>query len=270
MARKPAHPDRQLFDYLSGALEASSARRVEQHLNGCPECARAAGLFRALKSTRQVSTAGGLAHPDASEIAALFYGKSSSARPRAAAHVATCRSCAEELSEYAWAEAAASLYNPAARASGEVPAASWEMIREWEESSFAKPRPASEVIGQELLSKLFNLIGERRDWLGDALRTGTDPAGGTAITEAVSVIVVDRSGEVRSVELFERVTDASGADVLRHADKSERFDNKAVHVLLDLGGAETVVNSEIIRKDSVRLPARDDRHPDAEYFIIED
>lgn len=270
MATKPAHPDKQLFDYLNGVLEASSAGRVEQHLKGCPECARAAALFRTLKSTRQVSTAEDVTHPDASEIAALFYRKSSSARPQTAAHVAICRSCADELSQYARAESAAVLYSPAARASGEVPAASWAMIHEWEESSFAKPRPAREVLGQELLSTLFNLIGERRDWLRDAQQMAANSAGRTSITETVSVIVVDRSGEVRSVEIFEKLTDASGADVLRHADKSERFDNKAVHVLLDLGGAKRVVNSEIIRKDSVRFPALEDRQTGADYFIIED
>ena len=267
MARKPAHPDRQLFDYLSGALAAEPARRVEHHITGCSQCARTAGLFRTLKSTRQVSTAADLAHPDASEIAALFYGKSSSARPQTAAHVATCRSCAEELSEYARAEAAASLYNPAAGASGEVPAASWEMIREWEESSFATPRPATEVIGQELLAKLFDLLDERRDWLRDAHRTATNPAR-TANTEGVSVIVVDQSGQVRSVEIFERATDASGADVLRHADKSERFDNKQVHVLHDAGGRKRVVSYRV-QSDTIQFEeASSDERTD--YFIIEE
>jgi putative zinc finger protein len=262
MARKPAHPDRQLFDYLSGSLEASSAGRVEQHLNGCSECARAARLFRTLKSMRQVSAEGGLVHPDASEIAALFYSKSS-ARPQTAAHVATCQSCAEDLSQYARAEAAASLYNPAEQALGEVPASSWEMIGEWEESSFAKPRPATEVIGQELLAKLFNLIGERRNWLRDA-----DSAAGTANTEGVSVIVVDRSGEVRSVEMFERVTDASGADVLRHADRSERFDNKPVHVLHEADGRQRVVSYRV-QSDTIRFEEESSEER-ADFFIIED
>ncbi len=207
-------------------------------------------------------------HPDASEIAALFYGKSSSARPRTAAHVATCQSCAEELSEYARAEAAASLYNPAASASGEVPAASWEMIREWEESSFAKPRPATELIGQELLAKLFNLIGERRGWLRDAHRRATNPAAGTANTEGVSVIVVDRSGEVRSVEIFEKVTDASGANVLRHVDKSVRFDNKPVHVLHDADGRQRVVSSRV-QSDTIQLEEASCEER-TDYFIIEE
>ncbi|HSO75937.1 MAG TPA: zf-HC2 domain-containing protein [Blastocatellia bacterium] len=268
MARTPAHPDKQLFDYLNDALEPSSARRLKQHLDGCPQCARAAAVFRALKSTRLVSTGGDSAHPDASEIAALFYGRASIARPQTAAHVATCPNCAEELSEYARAETAASLYHPAEHASGEVPAASWEMIREWEESSFAMPRPATEVIGQELLAKLFNLAGERRDWIRDARRTTTIPAAGTAHTDAVTVIVVDRSGEVRSVEIFLKETDASGADVLRHAEKSERFDNKAVHVLRDAEGRQRVASYRV-QCDTIRFEEASSEER-TDYFIIEE
>lgn len=268
MARTPAHPDKQLFDYLNDALEASSARRVEQHLSSCSQCASAATLFRALKSTRLASPAGDLAHPDASEIAALFYGRASIGRPRTAAHLATCRSCAEELAEYSRAEAAASLYNSAEHALGEVPAASWEMISEWEESSFATPRQATEVIGQELLAKLFNLVGQRRDWLRDARRTTTIPAGPAAHTDAVTVIVVDRSGEVRSVEIFLKETDASGADLLRHADKSERFDNKAVHVLRDADGRQRVASYRV-QSDTIRFESAGSEEK-TDYFIVED
>jgi anti-sigma factor RsiW len=266
MARTPAHPDKQLFDYLNDSLKESSARRVEQHLHGCSQCARAAALFRALKSTRV--SVGDLPHPDASEIGALFYGKSSIASPRTTAHVATCRSCAEELSEYSRAEAAASLYNPAERASGSVPAASWEMIREWEESSFARPRPATEVIGQELLAKLFNLVGERRDWLRDPRRTTTDLPAGTAHTDSVTVVVVDRSGEVRSVEIFLKETDASGAELLRHADKSERFDNRAVHVLHDADGRQRVASYRV-QCDTIRFESASSEEK-ADFFIIEE
>ena len=272
MAIKPAHLDRQLFDYLSGALGTPAVQEVEQHLAECPECAAAAELFRALKSTRraEVSTAREPGeHPDASEIAALFYGKSSRARAETAAHVANCRSCAEEISEYARAEAAASAYNPAEHVSGEVPATSWEMIREWEESSFATPRPASDVIGQELLSKLFKLVGERRDWLREARPTTTDAAAGAAKPKAVPVIVVDRSGQLRSVEIFEKVTDLSGAGVLRHAAKSERFDNKAVHSLHDAGGRKRVVSYRV-QNDSIRLEEASGEEGPADYFIVED
>lgn len=269
MATRPAHPDKQLFDYLNDALEEPSARRVEQHLSGCSECARTAQLFRALKSTRPVLTAGVQPHPDASEIAALFYGKASIPRPLTAAHVATCRSCAEELSEYARAEAAASLHDPAGRASGEVPAASWEMIREWEESSFAQPRPATEAISQELLAKLFNLVGEGRNWLRDARRTTANPPAGTTHTDAVTVIVVDRSGEVRGVEIFLKETDASGANVLRHAENSERFDNNAVHVLQDAEGVQRVASYRV-QCDTIRFEDASSAEEGTDFFIIEE
>jgi hypothetical protein len=272
MAVKPVHLERQLFDYLSGGLGAPAVQEVEQHLAECPECAAAAKLFRALKSARrsEVSTGRGHdEHPDASDIAAFFYGKSSRARAQTAAHVANCRSCADEISEYARAEAAASAYNPADHISSEVPAASWEMIREWEESSFAKPRPASDVIDQELLSRLFKLVGERRDWLREARPTTTDAAAGAETPKAVPVIVVDRSGQLRSVEIFEKVTDLSGAGVLRHAAKSERFDNKAVHLLHDARGRKRVVSYRV-QNDSIRLEESSGEEGPADYFIVED
>ena len=274
MAMKPAHLERQLFDYLNGALGASAVQEVEQHLAECPECAAAAELLRALKSARRSEVSAAreperVEHPDASDIAAVFYGKSSPARAETAAHVANCRSCAEEISEYARAEAAASAYNPADHVSGEVPAASWEMIREWEESSFAKPRPASEVISQELLSKLFKLVGERRDWLREARPTTTDAAAGAEKPKPVPVIVVDRSGQLRSVEIFEKVTDLSGAVVLRHAAKSERFDNKAVHLLHDAGGRKRVVSYRV-QNDSIRLEEASGEEGPTDCFIVED
>ena len=272
MARRAAHPDKQLFDYLNGALDAPAVQKVEEHLAACSECASAAELVRVLKTARQLSSPGDSAgndHPDASEIAALFFGKAGRARAGTAAHVATCPGCAEEIAEYARAEAAASAYNAADHAAGEVPAITWEMIREWEESSFAKPRSASEVIGKELLAKLFNLLGERRDWLRDARRSTPDSAAGTSKQRGVPVIVVDRSGQLRSVEMFEKVTDPSGIGVLRHAAKSERFNNKSVHVLHDAGGRQRV-ESYRVQFDSIRLEEAGAGEETAEYFIIED
>ena len=265
MARKPVHPDSQLFDYLSGALDASAVQQVEAHLGVCSDCARAVELFRALKSARQVSATGGSEHPDASEIAALFYGKSLRARAQTRAHVATCQSCAEEVAEYARAEAVASAYSHAQHTSGEVPAASWEMIREWEESSFAKPRPPVEVISQELLAKLFKLIGERPDWLRDARQTAT----AAAKTQIVPVIVVDRTGALRSVEMFEKVADPSGVGVLRHAARSERFDTKPVHVLHDADGRQRVVSYRI-HLDTIRFEDASGDAETADYFVIEE
>ncbi|MGA9768292.1 MAG: hypothetical protein WBV94_04575 [Blastocatellia bacterium] len=265
MAKRSAHPDKELFDYLKG----DPIQMVEQHLADCADCALVADLVRALRSAVSESAENSNTkseisreHPDVSALASFFYAKTPRARDsQVAAHVALCRSCATEIAEYSRAERAASHSN-AVR--GEMPARAWEMIREWEESSFAKPKATSDAIGQELLAKLSNLLSEQRKQLAEA---ESKNAG------MVPVIVVDREGEMRSVELFKRIRGSHGASVLEHAEKSERFDNRPVHALLDFGEEDRVVVSERIHRDTVRLkkPARQDselRH--ADYFIIED
>jgi len=269
MAKRSAHPDKQLFDYLNGALDAHEGQVIEQHLANCAGCASVADLVRSLKSevgessqSSNIKSEIAQEHPDVSALASFFYASRSRARnPQVAAHVAVCKSCATEIAEYARAESAASRYNIVR---GEMPARAWEMIREWEESSFAKPKPASESIGQELLAKLSNLLSEQREQLAEA---ESEHAG------MVPVIVVDREGEMRSVEMFKKIRSARGQKILEHAEKSERFDNKPVHVLLDFGEESRIVVSEPIHRDTVRLkqPARQEselRH--ADYFIIED
>ncbi|HST20051.1 MAG TPA: zf-HC2 domain-containing protein [Blastocatellia bacterium] len=269
MAKQSAHPDKQLFDYLNGSLDQNTSQMIEQHLASCAGCASVADLVRALKSevgessqSSNIKSEIAQEHPDISAIASFFYANRSRARnSQVAAHIALCQSCATEIAEYARAESAASRYNTI---QGEMPAQAWEMIREWEESSFAKPKPASEAIGQELLAKLSNLLSEQREQLAEA---ESENAG------MVPVIVVDREGEMRSVEMFKKIGGTRGQKILEHAEKSERFDNKPVHVLLDFGEENRVVVSERIRRDTVRLkqPARQEselRH--ADYFIIED
>ncbi len=270
MAKRSAHPDKQLFDYLNGALDTSQSQMIEQHLADCAGCASVADLVRALKSEVQSSNIKSeiaQEHPDVSAIASFFYGNRSRVRnsqvrnSQVAAHIALCPSCAAEMAEYARAESAASRYNTVR---GEMPERAWEMIREWEESSFAKPKSAGEAIGQELLAKLSNLLSEQREQLDEA---ESENAG------MVPVIVVDREGEMRSVEMFKKIRSARGQKILEHAEKSERFDNKPVHVLLDFGEENRIVVSERIRRDTVRLkqPARQESElRRADYFIIED
>jgi putative zinc finger protein len=289
MAKNRAHPDKELFDYLSGALDAQSGQAVEQHLTDCAGCASVASLVRALKTTvgksRDAAQAAQIsnrapeiqkseiqkseiaeAHPDASALASFFYSRAPRASNRAvAAHVALCQSCAEEIAHYARAERAASDYNSSQAAAGEVPQAAWEMIREWEESSFARPKAASETISHELLLKLSKLLGEQEP--------AKDRASEVEDGNMVPVIVVDREGEVRSVEMFKKARGAEGASILKHAEKSERFDNKPVHALLDFGENSPVVVSDRIRRDTVSLkqPARPEAEARrADYFIIED
>jgi len=281
MARKSAHPDRKLFDYLNGAMSDEARQQVEQHLADCADCAAIAGLVRALKdhadqSTDQAAASSeatqlspqpsalstGEEHPDVAALASFFYNKSPRKRhAQVAAHVAQCRRCAAEVALYAQAERAATAYQPAAAEANAVPAAAWEMIREWEESAFARPKPASQAVNHELLAKLTNALRERHQQAG--LATSED---------AVPVTVIDREGRVRGVEMFKQDTDAQGANILRHAEASEQFDAKPVHVLLDFGNENHVILSERIERDTLRIkqPVRQTKPLRADYFIIED
>src|ERR1051326_5519137 len=117
MARKSAHPSRQLFDYLNGAANDDARRQVERHLNECADCAAIADLVRELKQAASDSRAPSLEsselselstqhsalntcdkHPDVAALAAFFYNRSPRKRDaEVAAHVAQCRRCAAEI-----------------------------------------------------------------------------------------------------------------------------------------------------------------------------
>jgi hypothetical protein len=98
-----------------------------------------------------------------SELASFFYSKTPRKSLAAvAAHVATCRSCILEIAEYARAEGAAGGYEPGQSAGGEVPRATWDMIREWEESSFAGTKPPSGPLSAEMLARLSEAMGEKK------------------------------------------------------------------------------------------------------------
>jgi hypothetical protein len=274
MAKKSTHPGKQLFDHLSGRLDERAARAVEDHLPDCAECRTVANVVGALK-TDAARSAAPPEHPGVSELASFFYGKlSGEGRASTAAHVASCRSCADDLAEYARAERAARDYDSAAAQSAQIPAAAWKLILEWEESSYARPRAEGDVINQEMLLNLSRLLSERKDML---LRVGEEalsrPAEEANRPGLVPVVVVDKEGGFRGVEMFEKVTDEHGASTFRHADLSERFDNKPLYALLDFGGRAPVVVSDIIRRNSTQL--RQVARPEAElrradYFIIED
>jgi anti-sigma factor RsiW len=288
MARKSAHPSRQLFDYLNGALSDEARQQVERHLSECADCAATADLVRELKraaadsrkstpssessdsaefhtddsarSTQHSTLSTQLEHPDGAALAAFFYGRSPRERDaQVAAHVAQCSDCAAEIALYAQAERVAATYAPASEADA-VPAAAWEMIREWEESAYAQPKPAREAVNYELLARLTAALSEQRL-----------PADASMDT-AVPVTIIDREGHVRGVEMFKPATDAEGASVLKHAEASEQFDARPVHVLLDYGDDSRVILSERVERDTVRIkqPVRRTQPLRADYFIIED
>lgn len=278
MAKDAAHPALRLFEYLNGAVDEKAAQLIEAHLRVCNDCASVARLVRALKesgleiyregqsqlSTLKSPTFG--EHPDLSELASFFYAESR--RPgssNVATHVALCNSCGEAIAQYARAERAAAEYKPTIVTAGQVPAKAWEMIRDWEESSFAKLKPASEVLGQELLDRLTHFLNERNVSQLESGASRLDSA------ERIPVLIVTSSGEVRGVEFFEREVDSTGASVLRHSEGSARFDNKPLHALLDFG-EDSFVLSKLIRRDTIRLeqarPEEESRC--ANYIIIED
>lgn len=282
MVKKSAHPDIKLFDYLNDAAEAEAAQVIEEHLSICEDCTSLAALVRKLKETavsepipkgssRDLQPASHVSaeHPDTNELASFFYNSHPAESSRVAMHVALCSSCADAIAQYARADHIAAEYEPAKATAGEVPAKAWEMIRDWEDSSFAVLKPASEVFGQELLSRLFSLFDSQNQEPGELSHnvSRSREAG------RIPVLVVSRSGEVRGVEIFETSVDSSGVKVLKHTDGSQRFDNRLVHTLLDYGETEPVLISELISSDTVRLehpPREEERLLRVGYFIIEE
>ena len=273
MVKKTAHPESELFEYLNGTLHGNTVEVIDAHLSECDECASVATLVRALKesaleqsgksrvSTQQTQPAG--EHPDLTELASFFYARSR--RPEhsyVAAHVALCSACGEAIAQYARGEQLANEYNRANVPAGHVPAGAWEMIRDWEDSSFAKMKLASDVLGQELLSRLARILNEKGE------RDASEPQD----AERVPVLIVSRSGEVHSIEFFEKGVDATGAKTLRHPEGSGRFDNKPFFALFGFGEKDSFVVSNPIRRDTIRLekaPAEGESLR-AEYIIIED
>lgn len=287
MTRKPAHPNIELFNYLNGSLEAGAAQGVQAHLSVCAECASAAKLVRALKeeaSERNHASPSRISsprsringeHPDISELASFFHDKSRRKdSSQVAAHVALCGQCAEAIAIYAGGERAASDYDSNKPATGEVPSSAWEMIHEWEASSLAKLKPETEILGTEMLTRLSVVLRKRDEWLSAASHqtTGSQRPATPGTRERVPVFVISGSGEVRGVELFEKTTDSAGDQVLRHAEGSGRFDNKAVHLLLDFGGTRPIVVSDLVRRGAIRQQQQqtEDKLLHADYFIVED
>jgi|SRR6185503_19943706 len=280
MGKKSTHPEFRLFEYLNDKLDQKAAQVIDAHLSGCVDCASVARLIRELKEAAREQNLGGpprdislksqtsAEHPDLSELAAFFYaGERSRKSGKVAAHVALCCSCGDAIAQYARAEHAAAVYNPAAVAAGEVPASAWEMIRDWEDSSFAKAKPASEVLGPELLTRLARTLDEQqpRKLTRDTTSTAKD-------VERVPVLIVSSSGEIRGIEFFEKELDSTGISVLRHPEGSARFDNKALLALFGSGETDSFVVLNPIRRDTIRLERvrPEEEMLRADFIIIED
>jgi|GEM_PF-1348103 len=290
MVNKSAHPE-QLFEYLNGAVDSEAAMVIAAHLSICDDCVSVAAAVRMLKEESsgpenahaekdQISNPqfeiSNLrsepyeAHPAVSELASFFYSEPNpETSSGVATHVARCVSCADAIAQYSLAERISEEYKPGSASVSPAPQKAWELIRDWEESSFAKPKPASEVLGHEMLNRLFHLLDERTQPV-EQLSHAVSAAGSDS---RVPVLVVNSSGDVRSVEFFEPVVDATGAGVLRHAEGSQRFDNRVVHALLDYGEKDPVLISELIEADTMgqRHPAHAENITRrVDYFIIEE
>ncbi len=157
MSNQPSHPDRELFEYLRGGLDPSGRDMVEAHIAECADCKEVAGVVRALRqggpdpdrASAWLEPRSG--HPDISELATLFYGGAEASDvSQTAAHVAVCPDCREEIATYARAESAADSFDSRAAERVAFPDAAWEMIREWEDSSFAKTKPETKSLSPEL------------------------------------------------------------------------------------------------------------------------
>jgi anti-sigma factor ChrR (cupin superfamily) len=262
MAKKSEHPDSRLFDYLNGRAEEAETRLIGEHLSECDECASAAAVVRAIKNEASEAEAPSSQHPDVSELASFFYSTQEGVSSQVAGHIASCSSCAEAIAQYSAAERAASEYHVANGTRAEIPAKAWDLIREWEESSFAKLKPAGDVINRELLERLPRILKAERP----------HAVSGTRDAARVPVLVISGSGEVHSVEYFEESIDASGARVLRHTEGSASFDKRVVHALLDIEGKEPLVISELIQSDTLRFEQaeRFEEVRSADFFIIEE
>ena len=277
MAKKSLHPDASLFDYMSGALDEQGAREVEEHMRGCNDCASVADVFSAMKSQIpalkfQIINQ----HPGVGELERFFYDRPRAAGRQIAAHVAACQSCAAELAEYARAERAASSPDTARGGAAEIPAAAWGMIREWEESSIALPKPMSRAASKEVFAELAELLSRKKAELREMAREQVARDFDKAFPEKlelVPVIIVDRAGQFRGVEMFEKVTGPRGASVLKQVEKTNRFDKKPFQAFLDFGEKSYVVISDLVRRDTVRLQHvthPDRRLCDTDYFIIDE
>jgi Putative zinc-finger len=271
MAMKSMHPETELFEYLNHSLPEEQSSAVESHLSTCDECASVVALVRALKSTRslsdqQIESSSAQNHPPINELASFFYSPQESANlAHVARHIALCSLCAEAVAQYAHGEQASEMYKSTFATASEISAAAWRMIDDWENSSFGTLKPAKEVLNQELLNRLTQLFRERVEET-----TGSSSDAKTA--QRVPVLVISSSGEVRSVEFFDRATDHTGASILRHSEGSARFDNRPIHVLFAFDERDPQVASTVMKRDTIRL---DQTRAEAEsrranYFIIED
>jgi len=276
------HPDKELFDHLNGRLEPQQVRAVEDHLSACADCSSIAAVVQLLKreaertgswqeggikgppkggttneggTSDEATSTGSNPHPDVRDLASFFGGKPDDAANRAtAAHVAICKDCEETIGEYARAEEMASRYSPTGTARGQVAQSAWKMIDEWENSSFAKLRPEGELEGRELRDQLLKVLRERGADINEAAHHALKAARGVdTLRDLVPVIVLNRDGEFRGVEVFEKASNQPGVEMLAHVKGSRQFDNSLLHALFDFRSGEQILLSNSVKLGAARI-----------------
>jgi hypothetical protein len=259
--KQSEHPEEELVEYTAGRLTGEPARAISEHIAACPECKLLVESLAAIGNRISPSTTTRW-HPPVGQLAEFFYSEGQEQQASAiAAHVSVCAGCAEEIAQYAQAEAAAERFEVSRGATARIPPAAWKLIHEWETSPFARPKDSHELANDELMQKLSSLLE-----LNPPARSRE--AGELRISALVGVTVIDRSGRVIGVEMFEKVEGG-----LKHAKQSARFDAMPVHALLEFAEGKRMVVSDRIRGDRIEIADRDAfaSGPLCEdYFIVED
>ena len=266
--------DNELFDSLSGRLDPLRAGQVEAHVLECGECSLVASLIRQVKSeSRNLAAARSgpsetkieredqSHHPSVGELADLFHETGPQANQQeVAAHVAICAECSELLSQHATAAALALAYEPRERS--EAPEAAWKLIREWEESSFAEPRAVADRHTAEMAEQMLKLFEEKKAEIYQAV------SGQTRARELQPVVIIDKAGTYRRIELFRESSPAGGVVTLQHAEGSKRFHAALLHTILRSNAGDYSLSSAPIHNDSVEVAEAET--PAGKYFIVED
>lgn len=221
--------------------------------------------LRGLLQARAEAVTSAAEHPSTSELASLFYG--SAPGKSVPAHVAVCPRCAAELALYAQAERAAERHEGLEKTAAAIPAAAWQLIRDWEESDFARPRAEGEARNADLLNRLAQVVATRKD-IRHARKSVLAREPGR-----VPVVVVNRSGELRGVEVFERAAGKRGETTLIAAEPLSRYENVEIHALVYQDGKTYDIESYRLVRNTVRVGAAAKEGQTAvqtDFFIIEE
>jgi len=197
--------ENELFEFMSGGLDAAQAETFEAHLSECELCALGVALIREMKLaamkplTNEAEVESSFTdHPDIGKLAEFFYETASPAVTRElAAHVALCSYCSTLLAQHAEAAALALEYDPAEHKTPMAESA-WKFIDEWEQAGFSDIRPLSNQHTSKTIETILALFRSKEAEIAEAVAQESKGR------DVVPVLIVDRLGSYRRLELFER------------------------------------------------------------------